>query len=90
MDVKQAVAAAKQHIAELFANEGVADLGLEEVDYDDAREEWRITVGFARRWDLMRSIRLIDPAPRRTYKIVVIDQTGKALSVKNRESTYAG
>ena len=72
MDVKQAVAAAKQHVAELFANEGVAELGLEEVDFDEAREEWLITVGFARRWDVAGVARILESVPRRTYKIVVI------------------
>ena len=90
MDVKQAVAAAKQHVAELFANEGLTDLGLEEVDYDDARDEWLITVGFARPWDVAGLARILESVPRRTYKITVIDRTGKALSVKNRETAYAG
>jgi hypothetical protein len=35
MDVKQAVQEAKNHIVHLFAEEGVTNLGLEEVDFDD-------------------------------------------------------
>lgn len=35
MGVKAAVAQAKTQIAELFADEDIKNLGLEEVDYDD-------------------------------------------------------
>ena len=52
MDVKAAVALAKNHITDLFAQEGLTNLGLEEVEYDEVREQWRITVGFSRSWDI--------------------------------------
>jgi hypothetical protein len=90
MDVKQAVATAKRYIEEVFADEGIADIGLEEVEFDDARNVWNITTGFSRE-------RLpVDTPPLgafltarrrvRTYKVVRIsDKSGKVLSVKNRE-----
>ena len=34
MDVKEAVNTAKAYVAELFANEGLSNLGLEEVEFD--------------------------------------------------------
>ena len=48
MDVKEAVRTAKQYMTNVFANEGLGDLGLEEVVFDDDKKEWRITVGFSR------------------------------------------
>ena len=39
MDVKEAVTLAKNHITDLFAAEGIINLGLEEVEYDDAHEQ---------------------------------------------------
>jgi hypothetical protein len=87
MDVKQAVELAKTHVADLFAKEGVRNLGLEEAEYDDGSSQWKITVGFSRPWDEPNAFVL---APlRRTYKVVTIDAEGKVLSVKNREAAYA-
>jgi hypothetical protein len=84
MDAKSAVELAKNHITDLFAQEGLVNLGLEEVDYDDVGEQWRITVGFSRSWDNQAF------TPKRTYKVVTIDKNGRALSVKNRETADAG
>jgi hypothetical protein len=91
MDVKAAVALAKNHITDLFAQEGLTNLGLEEVEYDEAREQWRITVGFSRRWDHPGGGTLFTTdGITRTYKVVIIDKDGKAMSVKNRETADAG
>ena len=90
LDVKQAVVIAKRYIADLFADEGVVNLGLEEVDFDDTRDLWRITLGFSRVWDASgRDLNHMFATARRDYKVVSIDSTGRVLSVKNRESTHA-
>jgi hypothetical protein len=88
MDVKSAVELAKKHVADLFSNEGLENLGLEEVEYDDARDIWHITIGFSRPWDRQYIVGLSTGA-RRSYKVVTIDKDGKVLSVKNRETTNA-
>jgi hypothetical protein len=90
MDAKQAVAAAKQHIDDLFGAEGVFNVGLEEIEYDDAREQWHITIGFSRPWDKKPGVLAEWTASGRTYKVVIIDHDGKVLSVKNRETANAG
>ena len=91
MDVKEAVDLAKQHVSDLFAKEGVVNLGLEEVEYDDAREQWRITVGFSRPWEQQAALHaMLGAQVKRSYKVVIIDKAGKALSVKNRETASAG
>jgi hypothetical protein len=51
MNVTEAVAAAKKYIGELFAQEGISNLGLEEIEFDEHAGEWRVTVGFSRPWD---------------------------------------
>lgn len=92
MDVKAAVDLAKKHIADLFGQEGAANIGLEEVEYDEAQGQWRITVGFTRIWDRGGILAQFADARAvgRTYKIVTLDNEGKPLSVKNREPADAG
>lgn len=91
MDVKEAVAAAKTYVGELFAQEGISNLGLEEVEFDEQGREWRVTVGFSRPWDMVGGWAALaqgQPNPRRSYKIVRIsDTTGTVISVTNRGET---
>ncbi len=85
MDAKTAVAAAKNAVAEYFGEEGPTNIGLEELEFDEASDRWLITVGFTRSWDARHGIGALADALRRTYKVVVIDSNGKAVSIKNRE-----
>ena len=83
MEVKEAVARAKRYVGDLFAEEQPSDLGLEEVEFDDASGEWRVTIGFARPWEKDgRYLPDIFPL-RRAYKVVrIADGTGVIKSVK--------
>ncbi len=86
MDVKAAVALARQKISELFAEEGIKNLGLEEVDYDDAKGVWRVTIGFSRPWDEPRNAFAAlagnDSHWRRAYKVVhIADDSERVLKV---------
>lgn len=91
MDVKAAVKLAKEHVLDLFAEENITNLGLEEVSFYDGDGEWTVTLGFSRPWDEPRNT-LASLAqtnlPRRSYKIVRIDDNGKVKGVKNREGKY--
>jgi uncharacterized protein YdeI (YjbR/CyaY-like superfamily) len=91
MDVKEAVKLAKEHVLDLFADENITNLGLEEVSFYDQDGEWTVTLGFSRPWDEPRNT-LASLAqtnlPRRSYKIVRIDDNGKVKGVKNREGKY--
>ncbi len=60
MDVKEAARVARKHIADLFADEDVKHVGLEEVEFDDVAEVWNITIGFSRPWELPK-----DPPKKR-------------------------
>ena len=91
MGAKEAVRAAKEHIADLFQDEGVMDVGLEELDYRDGDPGvWEITIGFRRVWRGPDPIGnplavLSGRTSPRTYKIVRISDDGEVLSLKHRQ-----
>lgn len=92
MDVKQAVAQAKNYVADLFEEEEPANVALEEVEYRDSTNEWLITVGFTRPWEAAdNSIPHLASvlSPRRSFKVVCIsDETGDIRFVKNHETLH--
>lgn len=79
MDVKAAVNQAKVEIQALFADEGIRNLGLEEVVHDDSKGVWRVTIGFSRPWDEPRNALAAIAGQnsywRRAYKVVTIDDS---------------
>jgi len=89
MQVNEAVKIAKQYILELFADEKISNLGLEEVEFDPEKQEWMVTVGFSRPWDEPHNVFAAmtnDVFTRRTFKALRIsDVDGQILSVKRRE-----
>jgi hypothetical protein len=89
MDVKDAVKRAKSYVAELFAEEGLMNLGLEEIEHDDVAGTWDVTLGFSRPWNTARNALTAltgDTAARRTYRVVKVrDADGEVLSVKRRD-----
>lgn len=88
MDVKQAVRTAKTYLADLMADENIENLGLEEVQFDEAAEQWKVTVGFSRPWDRKSSLAAaLTEYGRsdRSYKVVSInDADGRVESLKDR------
>ena len=89
MQVREAVAIAKNYLKELYADEQIAELGLEEVEFDDSDGAWSVTLGFTRPWDSPRVMAAFE-SPRRTYKVVrLLDRDGEVISVKNREPVMA-
>lgn len=94
MEIKEAAQRAKQHITELFTDEGASHIGLEEIQYDGAAGAWHVTVGFVRPWDqshdhpLPSVTELMGGGRKRSrdMKVVTLSDTdGSILSVKNRE-----
>ena len=91
MGAKEAVRAAKEHIADLFQDEGVMDVGLEELDYRDGDlGVWEVTIGFRRVWKRPDPVGhplavLSGRTSHRTYKIVRISDDGEVLSLKHRQ-----
>ncbi len=88
MDVKEAVRTAKDYLADLYIDEEIVNVGLEEVRYDYDTDKWHITIGFSRPWDRRNPLvgRLRDAGrPDRSYKEICINDTdGRVESLKVR------
>lgn len=91
MDVKQAVDMAKRYIIDVYSDEKITNVGLEEVDFDESQKVWFVTIGFSRPWDEPRNALAALSAQgaytKRAFKTIrVSDRDGRVLSIKNRES----
>lgn len=89
MDAKEAVKAAKHHVAEFFGDEDVSDVLLEELTLDDLAAEWKVTIGFNRksaRFGTASPLAGVLAPPRdRVYKIVSIRKSdGHVVSITDR------
>lgn len=86
MNAREAIEAAKKIFLEIFGEEEVSEVGLEEVDFDD-NDVWNITIGFRRPWQRTLKANLLgESAPVRTYKIVRIrDADGALVNIRHRE-----
>lgn len=76
MDVQQAVKLAKDWVLDVMKDEDPINLGLEEVEFDDPSQVWKITLGFSRPWNSTKnalSSLTGDAALRRAYRTVLVD-----------------
>jgi hypothetical protein len=90
MEVKEAVKLAKDYVSRLFDEEQIKNLGLEEVEFEDHSNIWRITVGFSRPWDgpanpLSFIAGGLSPLGRSYKTVRLSDVDGKVLSVISRD-----
>ncbi len=87
MDVKEASQTAKAYVVELFAEEQIMNIGLEEAEFDRSSNTWKITIGFSRPWDQKNvlSAALGEGRPARSYKVMRINnESGDVESLKDR------
>ena len=88
MNVKQAARAAKEHIIDIFDDEQITRIALEEVEFDSTTDEWRVTIGFNRPWDANNAptSRLTSDLYRdRAFKVVRIkDGSGEVSAIADR------
>lgn len=99
LNIKEAVASAKKYAEDVFSAEGVKDLLLEEVDFDDVSKAWLVTVSFLRQQVTQNqnpnsvstiAEMLIGGSFRRIFKIVHVNaETGELIRVTNRETGLA-
>ena len=83
MKVKEAVQKAKEYITEMFENEDVRLIGLEEVVFDRQKGVWKVTIGFARTTGAMSAV-----FSNRVFKVVHIENsTGEVVSMTHRVLT---
>ena len=96
MEVKEAIAAAKRYISEIYADEQVTNFGLEEIEHPNSAGNWIITVAFSRPWntprtraqEVLENLGAVSPL-KRSYKIITITEDGTVLSMRNREKIDA-
>ena len=87
MDVKEAAKLAQDYVTDLFSEEGIENVGLEEIELGIDRQFWYVTIGFSRPWDRggLPHVVLGQTGLRRSYKLLRIDdRTGDVASVKDR------
>ena len=90
MEVRDAVKSAKNYVAEMFEDEPIHNIGLEEIEFDRAQGVWSVTIGFAREWRESGSVMRALASPCRTYKVVRISDTdGTVQSIRHREISGA-
>ena len=91
VEVKEAITKATQAAQQYFEDfESYSDLKLEEVEHNDSKNQWLITLGFnEKKLTTLKNIGLAfsgDEQYIRKYKIFNIDDdTGKVLSMKIRK-----
>ena len=69
MEAHDVIKRAKAWVTDIYAEEGIQNLGLEEIDYDEDERAWNVTLGFSRPWNTARNaITAItgEPVARRT------------------------
>ncbi len=90
LDVKEAVRMAREYVCDLYLQEEVMDIGLEEVVFDDTSNVWKITMGFSRPWDrrFTPTGAFRDAGKGRSYKVLRInDENGCVESLMDRLMT---
>jgi hypothetical protein len=82
MDVKQAVASAREHLIEVFSGEIASPPSLEEVWFDDDEKQWCVTFGLKRTKASGGFGSIVLPFD---YKVVRLDEAdGKPISIRDR------
>jgi hypothetical protein len=90
MDTKEAIAAAKKYLNDVYADEELTNLGLEEVQHVLAAGNWVITLSFSRPWntprtraqEVLENLGAVSSL-RRSYKVITMADDGTVLSMKN-------
>jgi hypothetical protein len=89
MEVKESVKTAINYVTEVFSDEKLSNIGLEEVTFDEEHQCWRVTIGFSRPWDYKKPsiVSGLEPqVPERQFKVVTVDdQNGKVCAIEIRE-----
>lgn len=93
VEVSAAVKAAKEWIIATMSGEGITNIGLEEVEFDDANGLWLITIGFSRPWNSVRNAMTAitgEPAASRIFRVISVkDADGRVVSMKKRDTVDA-
>jgi malate synthase len=96
IEVKEAVQAAMRYTAELFAQEGVSDIRLEEVELSEDSATWHVTLSFLRKHkassvspaleELLHAGTVFGPQMDRDFKVLSVRaDNGVVTAVKIRQ-----
>ena len=88
MNDREAIAAAKKYINEIYADEHISNLGLEEFEYGSGGG-WMVTISFSRPWttpktraqEVLESLGAVQSL-QRSFKVVRLADDGTVLSMK--------
>ncbi|MGN6488639.1 MAG: hypothetical protein ACTHLT_12595 [Devosia sp.] len=90
LNVKQAIAIAKDFVVDVMADEQPTNVGLEEVRFDDHAGNWLVTIGFSRPWNAESGPLGAWSNPRRDYRMITVsDANGTALAMQLRDEIEA-
>ncbi len=87
MNMKEAVSAAKLCVRDLFADEKLGDIGLEEVAFEPEQRLWRVTIGFSRPWEVtIGFLPVSGQGGGRIYKVLSLAaDDGRVVSIRDRD-----
>lgn len=91
MNDREAIAAAKTYVSDVYADERIGNPRLEEFEHILSAGNWVVTLSFPRPWDtprtraqeVLENLGAASPL-QRLYKVVTIAENGTVLSIKNR------
>ena len=95
VNLKEAVQEAKTYIKQLFSDERIYDLLLEELEKSEDEKYWLVTLGFDVESELNKKTSPLEEAfsitPRKSYKrvyrtIKIDSETGEMVSMKGRRN----
>jgi hypothetical protein len=87
LESRDAIKHAKQWLADMYADEKISDIGLEEVRWNNGN--WEITLGFSRAWadNYEKFIAAAGLERPREYKVIVVSDADKSVvEMRNREA----
>ncbi len=90
MEVKEAIVKAKEFIADVYADEHISNVGLEEIEHDERQKLWTIALSFSRPWNAprTRAQEVLESMGgvsnlKRSVKVVSMTESGGLVSIKN-------
>jgi hypothetical protein len=92
MDALEAIATAKKYLSEVFQEEQITAVTLEEAEYRG--DKWIVTLGFSRPWntprtraqEVLENLGAVTPL-RRSEKTITMHNDGTVISMKDRQKT---
>lgn len=91
MDSLEAITTAKKYLADVYAEENITAVSLEEVEHDTATGRWLITLAFSRPWttprtraqEVLENLGAVSPQ-RRSAKEIAMTEDGDVLSMRTK------